>query len=130
MILLTGMTDGYVQLITVLLLFVVVLGVTSFTTRWIASYQRQQNVGGHVEVVETTRIAGGKYIQILRVGETYMVIAVCKDTVTMLGEITREQLGEGKEQQVFSFKELFDRTVRKHSAQVTRPEGNQVDEER
>ena len=59
-----------------------------------------------------------------------MVIAVCKDTVTMLGEITREQLGEGKEQQVFSFKELFDRTVRKHSAQVTRPEGNQVDEER
>ena len=54
MILLTGKTDGYVQLITVLLLFVVVLGVTAFTTRWIASYQRQQNVGGHVEVVETT----------------------------------------------------------------------------
>ena len=127
---LTGGTDGYAQLITVLLLLVVVLGVTAFTTRWIASYQKQQNVGNRVEVVETTRIAGGKYIQILRVGETYMVIAVCKDTVTMLGEITREQLGEGKEQQVFSFRDLFDKAVKKNTPHTARPEGSQVDEER
>ena len=33
---------GYAQLITVLLVFVAVLGITAATTRWIANYQKQQ----------------------------------------------------------------------------------------
>ena len=48
----------------------------------------------------------------------------------MLGEITREQLGEGKEQQVFSFRDLFDKAVKKNTPHTARPEGSQVDEER
>lgn len=122
MMLLTGYGDGYAQFIAVLAVFVLVLGVTAFTTKWIANYQKQQNVNCNIEIIETTRISNSKYIQIVRAGETYMVIAVCKDTVTMLGEVPKEQLKEGNDRRTgMSFKELFERTIKKDSSNDSEP---------
>lgn len=108
------MGDSYLQLITVLLIFVVVLAVTAFMTRWIAGYQKQQGILSNIEVIETTRISNNKYIQLVRIGETYMAIAVCRDTVTLLGEIPKEQVaqntGTGGSA---SFRELFDKLMKK-----------------
>ena len=87
MILLTQGLSAYAQFITVLLLFVAVLGVTAVVTKWMANYQKQQSTNENIEVIETTRIANNKYIQIIRAGGKYMAIAVCKDTVTMLSLI-------------------------------------------
>ncbi|MBE5884181.1 MAG: hypothetical protein E7291_07165 [Lachnospiraceae bacterium] len=115
--LLTGSSDSYVQFIVVLLIFIVVLAVTTYVTKWIANYQKQQNVNCNIEVIETTRISNNKYIQIIRAGDTYMVIAVCKDTVTMLGEVPKEQLKEARPQQLsLNFKEMLERAVKKDSS--------------
>lgn len=101
--------DGFAQLITVLLIFVFVLGLTWYVTRWIARYQRGQKHGSNVNIVESYPAGNGKYIQIVKIGETYFAIAACKDTVTLLGEIPGDQLhyaGEEKAEGV-SFKDLF-----------------------
>ena len=87
MIILTGKADSYAQFITVLFIFVAVLAVTALVTKWIAGYQKKQGADSNIEVRETVRIANNKYIQLIRVGETYFAVAVCKDTVTTLGEI-------------------------------------------
>ena len=87
MIILTGKADSYAQFITVLFIFVAVLAVTALVTKWIAGYQKQQGAAGNIEVRETVRIANNKYIQLVRIGESYFAIAVCKDTVTALGQI-------------------------------------------
>lgn len=130
MALLTAGADSYIQFITVLLIFVAVLGVTAWTTRWIANYQKQQNVNGNVEVVETTRIANNKYIQIIRAGEKYLVIAVCKDSVTMLGEIPEKQLKDGNSVQKFNFRELFEKAVmKKVGTAPEEPKENQLHDE-
>ncbi len=121
---------GYAQFITVLLIFVAVLGVTAWVTRWIANYQKQQSVNENIQVIETTRIANNKYIQIIRAGGKYMVIAVCKDTVTMLGEIPGESLKEGSPAQNLSFKELLDKTVGKTKAAREEPKENQMHDEK
>ena len=92
MIILTGKADSYAQFITVLFIFVAVLAVTALVTKWIAGYQKQQGAAGNIEVRETVRIANNKYIQLVRIGESYFAIAVCKDTVTALGQIPAEQL--------------------------------------
>lgn len=94
MVLLTesGQVDSFVQFITVLLLFVVVLIVTYGVTRWISGIQKTQMVGRNMEIVDTMRISSSKYLQIVRVGNKYLVIAVCKDTVTLLAEISSESL--------------------------------------
>lgn len=130
MILLSMQAGSYAQFITVLLIFVVVLGVTAWVTRWIANYQKQQSVNENVQVIETTRIANNKYIQIIRAGEKYMVIAVCKDTVTMLGEIPAEQIRKDVSQQNFHFKELLDRAMRKDEAAREEPKENQMHDEK
>ncbi len=94
MMLLSGMSkmESISQLITVLLIFILVLALTLFTTRWIARYQKGQRGGNNIDVVETYPAGNGKYIQIVRLGDTYVAIAVCKDTVTLLTQLDKEQI--------------------------------------
>lgn len=80
------------RFITVLFLFILVLGLTYFTTRYIANFQKNKIVNGNIKIVETTQIAPNKYIQIISVGTKYFVIAICKDTVTNLGQIDESDL--------------------------------------
>lgn len=84
--------DSFFQLMGVLLIFVFVLAITYLCTRWIARYQKGISANKNIRVIETFRITNNKFIQIIEVGAVYMVIAVCKDTVTLLGEIDKEQL--------------------------------------
>ncbi len=125
--LLTGV-DGYAQLITVLALFAAVLAVTALVTKYIARYQKAQKAGGNMEVLETMQIAAGKYIQLVRLGDTYAAIAICKDTVTMLCQIPKEQIyikdvsgGQGP-----NFRELLG-SVLHGKAASQEPEGEQTD---
>ena len=85
-------TDSYLQFITVLILFVFVLGITYATTRWIAGYQKNKMISGNLEVMETLRIANNKYVQIVRAGSKYLVIAIGKDEIHMLSELSEEEI--------------------------------------
>uniref|UniRef100_UPI004055BE92 flagellar biosynthetic protein FliO n=1 Tax=Acetatifactor sp. TaxID=1872090 RepID=UPI004055BE92 len=119
-VLLTGRSNSYAQFITVLIVFVLVLAVTAFVTKWLANYQKQQGINCNIEVLETTRISSNKYIQLVRIGQTYIAIAVCKDTVTTLCEIPKEQLAEAIGSNT-SFKELFDKVMKKDSSDMSEP---------
>jgi flagellar protein FliO/FliZ len=110
MILLTG-TDAYVQFITVLVVFVLVLGVTAWTTGWIAKYQKKQGSGRNIEVIETTKTSSNTWIQIVRVGNSYKAIAVCKESVTLLGDVPEEELKPGENGSGISFKALLEKAA-------------------
>ena len=43
-------------------------------------------------MIETCRITPNKYVQIIRAGEKYLVIAIGKDEIHMLAELTAEDL--------------------------------------
>lgn len=88
----TSGLESIVQFITVLIIFVFVLVITLFSTRYIAGIQKNQYKTGNMELIETLRISNNKYLQIVRVGDKYLCMAVCKDTVTMLGEIQKEEM--------------------------------------
>lgn len=109
--LLVGMskTESISQLITVLFIFVLVLVLTLYTTRWIARYQKGQRGGNNIDIVETCSMGNGKYIQIVRLADTYVAIAVCKDSVTLLTKLEKEQIvfptGDGGT--TLNFKELL-----------------------
>ena len=115
-------SNSYLQFITVLVVFILVLLVTVLTTGWIAGYQKTQKRNSNIEVVDTARIANSKYIQIVRVGETYMVIAVSKDQVTMLGEVTGEPLSNLEAiNGSSSFREMLDGFLKKNSSDDGQP---------
>lgn len=117
MLLTSNTMDGYVQLITVLIIFVVVLGVTAVTTKYVAEYQKKTGVNANIEILETVKVSATKYIQLVRIGDTYVAMAVCKDTVTKLCEIPKEQLKlEGPEgNKTFSFKEMLNSALHKET---------------
>ncbi len=101
MILLNAGTSGlgsFMQLIGVLLIFVFVLVITYFTTKWIANYQKVQSGHKNLRLLETIRIANNKYVQLIEAGEEYLVIAVGKEEAHLLARLTREQLRVGPEE--------------------------------
>ena len=89
---LTAGLESVIQMITVLFIFVFVLVITWVSTKYIAGTQKDRYKTGNMELVETLRISNNKYLQIVRAGEHYYCVAVCKDTVTMLGEIRKEEM--------------------------------------
>ncbi len=80
------------QLIWVLMLFVLVLLLTLLTTRWIAKYQQGQLHNQNLKIIETLKVSANGYIQIIRAGDVYLVIAVTKDHIEKLAEIREDQL--------------------------------------
>ena len=105
----SGRTDSYVQFMTILVLFVFVLGITYVVTRWIGGYQKSASSNTNMEIVETLRKANNKYLQIVRVGQKYLAVAVCKDSVTMLTEIPKDDLcfSEGNSGGLSGFKDVL-----------------------
>ncbi len=101
--------SSFVQFITVLIIFVFVLAITYFSTKWIADYQKGKAVCKNLDVIETHRISNNKYLQIVKAGEKYLVIAVCKDTITMLTELNVEQIdfSTAHSEESMGFKELL-----------------------
>ncbi len=84
--------ESFIQLISVLFIFLFVLVITYFTTKWLAGNQRRAMGNKNMRVVETFRVNNNKFIQIIQIGEKYLAIAVCKDNITALTELTEEQL--------------------------------------
>lgn len=80
------------QIITLILIFIFVLALTYFTTRFVGHYQKLRMSGSNIQIMETFRISNSKYIQIVKIGKKYFAIAVCKDTVTYLCELDGEDL--------------------------------------
>lgn len=111
----SGRLDSYVQFITVLILFVFVLVITYFTSKWIAGYQKGKGLNSNIEMIESFRLTNNKYVQIIRVGQKYLAVAVGKDSVTMLTEIPEDQLllSSDDNGEAHSFKELLEKVQQK-----------------
>lgn len=84
--------ESFAQLFTIVLIFILVLALTYFATKYIGNYQKNKMFGNNIQILETARISNSKYIQIIKVGEKYIAIAVCKDTVTYLCDLNAEDL--------------------------------------
>lgn len=87
-----GRLEAFAQLVTLLLIFLFVLGLTYFATRWVANIQKTKLSGSNVKILETMRISNSKYLQIVKIGSKCFAIAVCKDSITYLCELNEDEL--------------------------------------
>ena len=66
--------------------------------------------GTNLEIIETTKISPDKYIQLVRTGEKYIVIAVGKSEVHMLTELNPDEvIIEDNNDNTMDFKTIFDK---------------------
>lgn len=89
---LSSRLEVFAQLLTLLIIFVFVLALTYFATRWAGNYQKNKLSGSNIKILETMRISNTKYIQIVKIGSKCFAIAVCKEQVTYLCELNENEL--------------------------------------
>ena len=84
--------EAFAQLLTLLIIFIFVLAVTYYVTRFVGNYQKNKLSGSNINILETMRIANNKYIQIVKIGSRVFAIAVAKDTVSYFCELDEDEL--------------------------------------
>ena len=109
---LSDRAESFTQFLTVILVFLLVLALTYFTTRFVGNYQKARSVNRNFEVIETFRITNGKYLQIVKIGEKYMVIGIGKDNITSICELSADDIKpvtESPSQSIETFKNILDK---------------------
>lgn len=92
-ILLSGTIGNIFQLIGLIIVFILILCATYYTSRWIGKSNFTQQKAANIQVIETFRLSQTKYIQIIRAGTgRYFVIAVSKENITYIAELNEEDI--------------------------------------
>ena len=83
------------QLICVILLFLFVLFLAYLAARIAGSFQSGvMNRRSNITIIEVFRLSNNKVIEIVKIGEKYLALAVCKESVTVLTELSAEDIKE------------------------------------
>ncbi|MCR5585814.1 MAG: flagellar biosynthetic protein FliO [Lachnospiraceae bacterium] len=76
----------------IILIFIIVLVACWATTRFVASKQLAGKNTGNFEVVETYAIARDRFLQLVRIGTKYYAIAVGKDSISVICELSKDEI--------------------------------------
>ncbi|MBO4338058.1 MAG: flagellar biosynthetic protein FliO [Lachnospiraceae bacterium] len=101
----TGGIYSVTRLITVILLFIFVLGITYVTSRYVASFQKKFMGSHNIEVIEGVRLGQGSVLEIVKVGNRYLLLSVSKDGARFIAELDEKDITlkeASSEQQDFS----------------------------
>jgi flagellar protein FliO/FliZ len=84
--------EGIYQLLVSFIIFLFVLALCVFTTKWIAGYQRNQSLGRNIHIIESLRVGTNKSIAIIEVGGEYFLIGVGKDEISMISKVNGDNI--------------------------------------
>ncbi len=88
---------SYARFVAVALIFVLVLLLTSWSVRLMASVQKQGGRARNLELVESLPLAPGRHIHLVRLGGRYVALASSREGLTMLAEVEAQGLILGEE---------------------------------
>ena len=66
--------QNVIELLSLIVIFIIVLVVCYFTTKFVAGRQLVQKKVGNFEVIETFPLAPNKYLQLIKMGKKYHMI--------------------------------------------------------
>lgn len=85
-------SNGYMQLIVMLLVFVIILYASYAVTRWLAKKGVLGSKTQNITFVETYRINQTKQIAIVKIGKRYHAVGITKEHMEYLTEVPEEEL--------------------------------------
>ena len=99
--------NNFARFITMLIIFILVLLLTYYTTRFVAGAKKGSLKSANMEILECLQLGGGKCLQLLRIGSRYVVLAVSKEHVEMLTELDADEYIKTTESSGGKFTEIF-----------------------
>jgi len=128
----SGGIKSIFKLIGLIIICILIIAASYFTTRFVGKRQLAGGAGSNIRSIDIFRVNQNKYLQIIEIGERYFCIAVTKDNISLICELSREdikkfpQTGEGK-----SFKECMSMLMKKKNGTESGekfPEFNKIDQ--
>ncbi|MDE6627039.1 MAG: flagellar biosynthetic protein FliO [Lachnospiraceae bacterium] len=107
----TSGLDSIAQLICTILLFIFVLVLAYLAARITGSFQSNVlNKRSNIRVIEVFRLSNNKVIEIVKIGNQYLALAVCKDSVTVLTQLEETEINEQEVSlEPMNFKNILDK---------------------
>lgn len=107
---------GLWQLISLVLILVIILVAAYYTSRFIGGIKLGQMKKSNFQVIDSYRITANKALQIVKIGNKYVVIAIGKDNVSYITELDESEvmireLHPGEKQ---DFKQIFEKLKNKN----------------
>ena len=87
-----GGIKSILKLIGLIILCILIIAASYFTTKFVGKKQIQGGSKSNFKSVDVFRITPNKYLQIVEVGKRYFCIAVTKESVTLISELSEEDL--------------------------------------
>lgn len=103
--------DSLWQLVGLVLLLIIILIAAYYTSRFIGGIKLGQLKKSNFQVIDSYRVTPNKALQIVKIGNKYVVIAIGKDDITYITELDESEvmireIHQGDKQ---SFKQIFDK---------------------
>lgn len=107
----SGTWDSFVQLLGLVFLLIIILIATYYTSKFVGGVKLGQMKNSNFQVIDTYRISQNKMIQIVKVANKYVVIAIGKDTINYITELDEADvfIREMKAVDTASFKQTLDK---------------------
>ena len=88
-----GGWQSFVNILSLLLIFVLVLAMAYFSTKFIAKFQANNiNNKSNIKIIESYRLGNNKFIAIVKIGGDYYALALGKEEVTFIDKLDEEGL--------------------------------------
>lgn len=103
--------ESFIQLIGLIILLALIIAATYFTTRLIGNVKQGQMKNSNFTLIDAYRVSPNKLLQIVKIGDKYVVLAVCKDTITYITELDEDSVTARNYQtnEKLSFSKLFEK---------------------
>ncbi|MCT4613028.1 MAG: flagellar biosynthetic protein FliO [Clostridia bacterium] len=75
------------ETVLLLILFIAVLYGAYFASKYIGELQHKKFKNYNMKLIETLPVSVGKFLQLVKIGNSYFIIAVTKDDVRFIKEV-------------------------------------------
>ncbi|MDF2485055.1 MAG: hypothetical protein K0R46_1223 [Herbinix sp.] len=103
--------DNLWQLVGLVLLLIIILIAAYYTSRFIGGIKLGQMKKSNFQVIDSYRVTPNKALQIVKIGNKYVVIAIGKDDITYITELEESEvmIREIHQSDKQSFKQILDK---------------------
>ncbi|PKM95722.1 MAG: hypothetical protein CVU84_02655 [Firmicutes bacterium HGW-Firmicutes-1] len=87
-----GNGNQYFQIVYILILCVVIFVGAYYSSRLLGNYQLKRTKLSNLKIVEVISVGPQKTIQLVKVGNDYVLIGVTKDRITFMKEVSADHI--------------------------------------
>lgn len=102
---------SFLQLVGLVFLLIIILIATYYTTRLVGGIKQNQLKNSNFKVIDAWRISPNKAVQIVKIGDKYIVLGIGKDTINYITELDEAEvlIRENNASEKLSFRQILEK---------------------